>query len=457
MTRSLIRDLLKDHRTLFATGRTRELSFRREQLKRLRSALIVRESAILEALHADLGKPAFEAYAGENAIVIREIDHALRHLASWARPRRVQAPISHFPARCTVVREPLGVVLIIGPWNFPVQLTFAPLVAAIAAGNCAVLKPPPLTPRTTAVIRALCEETFERSFVSVVEGGAETVQDLLAERFDHIFFTGGTATGKLVMQAAAKHLTPITLELGGKNPCIVDHDVDLDVTARRVAWGKLFNAGQNCAAVDHVFVDRRIKDAFVTKVVAWTRRFYGADPAASPDYARIINEAHVDRLAALLHDGTIVSGGAVDRPSRFVAPTVIDNITGSEPVMQEEVFGPILPVLTFDDIADAVAAIRARPAPLALYVFSRSHAVQKRVLDAVPSGGACVNDVVLQETVPGLPFGGVGESGIGSYHGKAGFNVFSRERSVLRNGFLVDPALRYPPYGNRLRILKRLV
>jgi len=405
----------------------------------------------------DLGKPSYEAYTGESAIVLGEIDHAVRHLRRWARPRRVRTPLLLLPARCSVVPEPFGITLIISPWNFPVQLTLGPLIAAIAAGNCAVLKPSPLAPATTVVIRSIVEQCFDPKFVAVIEGGAETAQALLDERFDHVFFTGGTATGRLVMQAAARHLTPVTLELGGKNPCLVDVDMDLEVTARRVVWGKFYNAGQSCVAVDYLLVDRRIKDQLLERILDTVRRFYGNDPAASPDYGRIISVSHVDRLAGLLSTGRILTGGTIDRMRRYIAPTIIDGIRGNEPVMADEIFGPILPVIAYDDLDHAVAFVNKRPDPLALYVFSRSRTLQERVLSRIPSGGACVNDVVLHFTVPSLPFGGVGESGLGKYHGKAGFNTFSHERSLLRNGFFADIILRYPPYRDHLKFIKKLL
>lgn len=452
-----IQRILAEQRAFFTTGRTHDLTFRRDQLKLLRQAVETSEEALAEALLQDLGKPSYEAYTGESAIVLGEIDHAVRHLRRWARPRRVRTPLLLLPARCSVVPEPFGITLIISPWNFPVQLTLGPLIAAIAAGNCAVLKPSPLAPATTVVIRSIVEQCFDPKFVAVIEGGAETAQALLDERFDHVFFTGGTATGRLVMQAAARHLTPVTLELGGKNPCLVDVDMDLEVTARRVVWGKFYNAGQSCVAVDYLLVDRRIKDQLLERILDTVRRFYGDNPAASPDYGRIISVSHVDRLAGLLSTGRILTGGTIDRMRRYIAPTIIDGIRGNEPVMADEIFGPILPVIAYDDLDHAVAFVNKRPDPLALYVFSRSRTLQERVLSRIPSGGACVNDVVLHFTVPSLPFGGVGESGLGKYHGKAGFNTFSHERSLLRNRFFADIILRYPPYRDHLKFIKKLL
>lgn len=456
MPSTSIKQLLREHRAYFATGVTKDVSFRMAQLKILRKALTDNEDALFRALKEDLNKPAFEAYGGEIAIVLHEIDHALRYLRSWSKPRRVKTPLALFPARCFVHPVPFGVVLIIGPWNFPVQLMLAPLVGAIAAGNCAVLKPSIAAPHTSHIITKLISENFDPACVSVIEGGAETAQALLEERFDYIFFTGGVASGKLVMTAAAKHLTPVTLELGGKNPCIVDADAPLDVTARRIVFGKFFNAGQSCVAVDYVLVDRRIKQALLSRIVKYIVGFYGEDASRSPDFGRIVNEQHVDRLLGLLSAGEIVIGGGSDRKSRYIAPTVIDGITGSEPIMADEIFGPLLPVIAYDDLSEAIEFVNSRPRPLALYFFSGDKAHQERVLAQTSSGGACVNDTTVQFTVTGLPFGGIGDSGIGKYHGKTSFDTFTHEQSVVRNSFLVDVFLRYPPYKDHLRWLRKL-
>jgi len=456
MEKRTMQQLLHDHRSYFASGVTKDLSFRREQLRVLKKALLACEHLLFHALKEDLGKPAFEAYGGETAIVVNEIDHAVRNLRCWAKPRRVRTPLSHFPARSAIHPDPFGVALIIGPWNFPVQLMLAPLVGAMAAGNCAVLKPAISTPHTSHILAKLIRENFDPAYVSIIEGGAETAQELLAERFDYIFFTGGPATGKLVMAAAAKHLTPVTLELGGKNPCIVDADIPLDVTARRIVWGKFFNAGQSCVAVDYLLVDRRVKQELLSRIIACIEEFYGEDPSRSPDLARIVDEAHFDRLLALLGRGDVLIGGVSDRATRYIAPTVIDGITGNEPVMEDEIFGPLLPVITYDDLSEAIDFVNARPKPLALYFFSRDKTRQEKVLRGTSSGGGCINDTVIHETVTGLPFGGVGDSGMGKYHGKASFDTFSHDRSIVRNNFFIDIFLRYPPYQDHLTWLRKL-
>jgi aldehyde dehydrogenase (NAD+) len=456
MNRTKLSGLLADHRTFFSTNRTKDLSFRREQLKQLRRMIVKNEPALFEALKQDLGKPAFEAYGGETGFVIREIDAALNNLGHWARPRRVSTPLVHLPGRSIIYQEPYGVALIIGPWNFPIQLLLAPLVGAMAAGNCALLKPSITALRTSHLLSQLIRDHFDQAYLSLVEGGAETTQLLLEERFDYLFFTGGPATGRIVMAAAARHLTPITLELGGKNPCIVDEDVDIDVAARRIVWGKFFNSGQSCVAPDYLLVHHAVKKPLLKRIVAVIREFYGSDPSQSPDYGRIIDDGHFDRIMRLLGSGTVVLGGTGDRSTRYIAPTVLDHIAVNDPIMQEEVFGPLLPVLTYDDMDRAIAMVNALPKPLALYLFSRNRQVHKRIVRETSSGGGCINDVVIQQTSDTLPFGGVGESGIGACHGKMSFDTFSHQRSIIRRGFLFDVMLRYPPYKDHLKWIRKL-
>jgi acyl-CoA reductase-like NAD-dependent aldehyde dehydrogenase len=421
----------------------------------LRKAIVESEQAIFAALKADLNKPAFEAYGGDTAIVVNEIDYTLKHLTRWAKPKKVRTPFAYFPSKSYSFAEPYGVTLIIGPWNFPVQLMLAPLVGAIAAGNCALLKPSIAAPRTSHLLTKIIRKIFDPAYVSIVEGGAETSQMLLEERFDHIFFTGGPAVGRLVMAAAAKHLTPITLELGGKNPCIVDADTHLDYTARRIVWGKYFNAGQSCVAVDYLLVQKRVKQTLLDRMVIYLHQFYGSDPSQSPDFGRIIDDGHFTRLAGLLGKGTIVIGGRTDRASRYIAPTIIDGILGHEPIMQEEIFGPLLPVIEYDDLSQAIAFVNKLPNPLALYFFSRNKGLQERVLRETAAGGGCINDTVIHETTC-LPFGGAGPSGIGKYHGKASFDAFSHERNIIKSGFMFDIPLRYPPYKNHLNCMRKI-
>ncbi|WP_448562632.1 aldehyde dehydrogenase family protein [Trichothermofontia sp.] len=447
---------LDQQRQFFATGRTRPLAFRRAQLQQLRRQIVAHEAQILEALHTDLRKPQFEAYGAEIYLVLEEIDRAIKHLPTWMRPQRVKVPPMAQPGRAMLIPEPLGVVLIISPWNYPFQLSLLPLVGAIAAGNCAVLKPSEIASATATLIADLIKTTFDPAFVCVVTGGPETSQRLLAERFDHIFFTGGTAIGKLVMAAAAQHLTPVTLELGGKSPCLVDRDIDLVTTARRIVWGKFANAGQTCIAPDYLLVDRAIHAPLLTAMQTCLREFYGDDPAQSPDYARIINDRHFQRLTALLSDGQIVVGGETNAGDRYIAPTILDHVSPDAPVMQEEIFGPILPVLTYDTLEDAIAFVNDRPKPLALYCFSRNPNYTQPVLAQTSSGGVCINDILLHNLVPDLGFGGVGPSGMGRYHGKASFDTFSHQKGVLQRPFWLDLRFRYPPYTGTFAKFKAL-
>lgn len=455
-TETPISTLLQQQRSFFSTGQTKDLNFRLAQLQRLKQAIIDRQDAILQAVKSDLGRPAFEGYFEIGTL--GEINLALKQLKSWVKPRRVPTSIEQFPASAWIQPEPLGVVLIIGPWNYPFQLMISPLVGAIAAGNCAILKPSEHAPQTSTVITALIRSTFDPSYVAVVEGDAAVSQALLAEKFDHIFFTGGTAIGKVVMEAAAKHLTPVTLELGGKSPCIVDADINLEQTAKRIAWGKFINAGQTCIAPDYLLVDRKIKSPLLNQIKQAVQEFYGENPATSPDYGRIINQRHLSRLTNFLNNGTCILGGQVDETSRYIAPTILDDVSWQDPIMQEEIFGPILPVLTYDSLDEAIVRINERPKPLALYFFSQDSQKQQHILQSTSSGGVCLNDTIMQVGVWGLPFGGVGDSGMGSYHGKASFDTFSHQKSILKRSTWFDLGWRYAPYKpERLNQIKRIV
>ena len=451
-----ISELVRQQRSFFGAGNTKEVSFRLEQLKRLKQAILDNQTAITEAMKADLNKPFFEAYGFEIG-VLKELDYAIKHIRSWTKPKKVTTPLEQFPSSAAIYPEPLGVVLIISPWNYPFQLMISPLVGAIAAGNCAILKPSELAPHTSSVLANLFQKNFDPAYIAVVEGGVETSQLLLQEKFDHIFFTGGTAVGKIIMAAAAKHLTPVTLELGGKSPCIVDADINLEHTAKRITWGKFINAGQTCIAPDYLLVDKTIKKDLVETIKNCLQEFYGNDPANSPDYARIISKTHFSRLAAFLNDGEIVTGGKTDPESLYISPTVIDNISVDAPAMQEEIFGPILPIIEYNSLSEAIAFVNERPKPLALYLFSKNKDYQQRVLRETSSGGVCINDTVMQVGVPDLPFGGVGASGMGSYHGKASFDTFSHQKSVLKKSFLMDLKWRYAPYEGKLDLLKRIL
>jgi aldehyde dehydrogenase (NAD+) len=450
--------LLQRQRDYFASGVTRPANFRKQQLQRLAAALASRSEDIQIALKADLRKPALEAYASEIGFVLAEIRHTLRQIDRWMRPQRIGISALQFPGGAFRLPEPRGVALIIGPWNYPVQLVLAPLIGAIAAGCCAVLKPSELTPQTSALLAELIHNTFPEDYICVVEGAVEASQALLAEPFDHIFFTGGTAVGRIVMAAAAQHLTSITLELGGKSPCIVAADADLDVTARRIIWGKFLNAGQTCIAPDYLLVEESIKEPLIERMIACLNTFYGPDPQQSPDLARIVSDRHFERLAQFLRDGRIRWGGQQDAAQRYLAPTLIDEVGWETPIMQDEIFGPLLPILSYRDLDGAIAQIVAQPKPLALYLFSRDAATQRRILAETSSGGVCLNDTLMQVGVTELPFGGVGPSGLGAYHGKASFETFSHFKSILKRPFWGDVALRYPPYDDRkLGLFRRLM
>ena len=443
-------------RGYFNTGITRDVSFRLNALKTLQKAIKSREKEIMEALAKDLSKPGFESYAAEIGILYPEIREAIRETKSWSKPRRVSTSVLHFYSNSMVYREPYGVSLIIGPWNYPFQLTIAPLIAAISAGNCAVLKPSELSPNTSALIASMIAESFDPAYITVVEGGVKETQALLSEKFDYIFFTGGTAVGKIIMEAAAKHLTPVTLELGGKSPVILHKDARLDYSIKRIAWGKFFNAGQTCLATDYLLVHRDIKEVVMKKLRETIIAFYGEDPEKSPDYARIISERHVDRIVELMKGGSIYYGGRVNRKEKYIEPTIIDNVTLKDKIMKEEIFGPLLPVMEYSDINEAIEIINGMPRPLALYVFTESGQIEKRVLERTLSGGGCVNDTISHVGSTTLPFGGIGDSGIGSYHGKTGFDTFTHERSILKRSTLFDLSLRYPPYGKRLKLVEWL-
>ncbi|MEV4555492.1 aldehyde dehydrogenase family protein [Kitasatospora sp. NPDC049285] len=445
--------------TAFASGRTRPLAWRKAQLRALRTLLVEQEAAFAQALHADLGKSATEAYTTEIGFTINEIDHTLRHLDRWLRPRRVPVPLSLRPARARTVREPLGTVLVISPWNYPLQLALAPLIGALAAGNCAVVKPSELAPATSAALAHWLPRALDPQAVAVVEGGVPETTALLEQRFDHVFYTGNGAVGRIVMTAAARHLTPVTLELGGKSPAVVEPGADLATAARRIAWGKFMNAGQTCVAPDYVLAVGEAGAAIEPHLTAAIRQMYGADPARSADYGRIVNERHFDRLTPLLADGRIVTGGDQDRATRYLAPTVLADVDPDAPVMREEIFGPILPIVRVPDLDAAIAFITARDKPLALYAFTASAHTKRRLAAETSSGALAFGVPNAHLTVPGLPFGGVGESGQGAYHGIRSIDTFSHTKAVLDKPLLADPLrLAYPPFTPRKSgLLRRLL
>ncbi len=440
-------------RAFYGARQTRDIGFRLEMLKKLRKSILKYETELTDALYRDLRKSPEEAYLTEISIVLHEIENHIANLKRWVRPERVRTPWYLFPSTAKILFEPLGVALIIAPWNYPFQLLINPLVGAISAGCCAMLKPSPYTPAISAVMEELVRETFDPGFVSLVQGGREVNQALLSHRFDMIFFTGSPSVGKVVMKAAAEHLTPVVLELGGKSPCIVDHDANIKVAARRIAWGKTINAGQTCIAPDYLYVHESVKEELLSALIEQISDMYGHDIRASKYYPRIVNRNAADRIRKLMEHGNIVSGGEVDIEDRYIAPTIIDQVEPGFPVMQEEIFGPVLPVMTFADMDEVISYLNGTEKPLALYYFgSRSGA--RRVIGNTTSGGGCINDTILHVANHHLPFGGTGNSGMGRYHGKESFLAFSNRRSLLRSSLLFDNPVKYVPFRG-FRFLKR--
>ena len=451
---SVVAGALRAH---FQTGATKSLSWRLFQLDALEHFLMEREQDILDALRADLGKPAMEAFGSEIGLPLSELRLVRKKLASWMKPERVRTSLLAMPGRSYIYREPLGVTLIIAPWNYPFQLLVSPLIGAIAAGNCAALKPSEIAPRISALVAKWIPKYLDKNAIRVVEGGVPETTSLLRQHWDHVFYTGNGKVGRIILEAAAQHLTPVTLELGGKSPCIVDESADLDTAAKRIVYGKFFNAGQTCLAPDYILVHEHVHDALVNRLVSTIREFYGDDPRQSPDFGRIVNERHHARLTRLLDGVDVVTGGEIDLSDRYIAPTILRNVNEDDPLMQEEIFGPILPVISVSSIGSAIEFVSRQAKPLALYIFARDQAVQDRILAATSAGGTTTNHIWLHVVVPELPFGGVGESGMGAYHGRQSFETFSHRRSVLKKPALADPPILYPPYNDwKMRWLKRL-
>jgi aldehyde dehydrogenase (NAD+) len=451
-------ELIGELRANFESGRTRPLDWRKTQLQSLLRMLDDNEAEIVRAIQDDLRRHEIEAFVADVGHAKAEIRYLIKHLEAWAKPKKVRLSLTSLPGKGWIVPEPLGVVLVIAPWNYPVQLLVEPLAAALAAGNCVVAKPSELAPACSAVLARLIPRYIDDSAVVVVEGGVPETTALLEQRFDHIFFTGSTSVGRVVMRAAAEHHTPVTLELGGKSPVIVAADADLDVAAKRIAWGKHLNAGQTCIAPDYVLVEAPVRDQLVEKITAAFAAFHPEGSEVSPDYARIINEGHHARLTGLLagHGGRTAAGGGTDADSKFVEPTIVVDPDPESPLMQEEIFGPILPVITVESVDDAVQFVNGREKPLALYVFTGSESTAHRVVRQTSSGGVCVNHTLMHVTPQSLPFGGVGPSGMGAYHGKSGFDVFTHFKSVLHKPTRPDPSLLYPPYTSfKSRIIKK--
>ena len=445
--------LITGQRDFFSSSRTKDIGFRIEQLKTLEKAIKANEKNILEALKRDLSKPEFESYAPEIGFVLNEIKYASKNVLRWSKAERVRTPLLQFPASSYIYSESLGNVLIIGPWNYPFQLIMAPLVGSIAAGNCSILKPSEFAPASSKLIARLVEQNFDPGYLSAVEGGSDIAKKLLEHKFDHIFFTGSADTGRLVYSAAAKNLTPITLELGGKSPCIVDKNINIEYSAKRIIWGKFFNAGQTCIAPDYLLAHSSVKKMLLDSMAEYVKKFYEKTPG---DYAGIINQAHFERLSGLL-EGNIVVGGKTNISNLYISPTIITDVSWEDKIMQNEIFGPILPVLEYINLDEAIAKINKNPKPLAIYIFSNDKEVQDKILRGTSSGGVCINDCLSHISSEHLPFGGIGGSGIGNYHGKFSFDTFSHKKSVMKKSFRLDIPLRYPPYSQAaLRLLKKI-
>jgi aldehyde dehydrogenase (NAD+) len=434
-----------------------EINYRKQALIKLLNCVQLHEQEIIKALYADFKKPAFEAVLSETAYIVSELNHTIKNINKWAKPQLVLPSLLNFPSTDYIYKEPYGKVLIIAPWNYPYQLALCPLIAAVAAGNQVVVKPSELTPNTSKIVAKIISETFDEHHVKCVEGGVEITQQLLAQRWDYIFFTGSVAVGKIVAKAAAENLTPVTLELGGKNPCIIDETANIKLAAKRIVWGKFLNAGQTCIAPDYLLVSNKIKATFIEALKKEITAAYGENPETSPDFARIINQKNWSRLSAMLADETIIVGGKTNLQDYYLAPTLIDEPSLDSLVMADEIFGPILPILSFENEADLASVISRYEKPLSLYVFSNNKAFAKKIIQNFSFGGGCINDTVVYFSNKRLPFGGVGHSGIGAYHGKLSFDTFTHCKAVVKKANWLDIPIRYAPYKGKINILKKIL
>lgn len=454
-SRNIIENMLQEQRTFFATDTTKNIYFRLKMLEKFKAAITKYETKITEALWEDLHKSYEEAYLTEISIVQQEIDNHIRHLKKWAKPKRVATPLHLLPSSSKIIYEPLGVSLIIAPWNYPFQLLMNSLVGAISAGNCTILKPSPYSESTAKVMEEMIKETFHENYIGIVQGGRKTNTILLEQRFDIIFFTGSPFVGKIVMKAAAEHLTPVVLELGGKSPSIVDKEANIAIAAKRIIWGKLINAGQTCIAPDYVFVHHLVKEELIEKIKENIDTMFGAAIQKSKFYPRIVNLKAFDRLEKLLQHGKVLVGGELDRKDKYIAPTIIDDIKPEYPIMQEEIFGPILPILTYEKIDEVVHYINSNEKPLAFYYFGNNQEA-KEILNKTTSGGGCINDTLMHITNHKLPFGGVGNSGMGKYHGKSSFMAFSNQRAIVKSPTWIDLPFKYVPF-KYFNLIKRII
>lgn len=451
-----IQKIVSIQRAYFHEGHTLSVQGRIDNLRKLKSAIKDNEIKILDALKSDLGKSHYEGYLTEVGIILDEIDYTIKNIKKWSKPHKVRTSIANMPSKNFVYREPYGVTLIISPWNYPFQLTMAPLIGAIAGGNTAIIKPSRKSANTTKVITSIIESNFDSKFISMIKAGSGGNEEILAQKYDYIFFTGSVAIGKIVMESAAKHLTEVTLELGGKSPCIVDKNTNMELTAKRLTWGKFLNVGQTCVAPDYVFVHKDRKDELISLVKKNITQFFGEDIINSDDYGRIIDEAAFDRLVSYIDKDKVVFGGNYVREKKFIEPTIMDNITFDDPVMQSEIFGPIMPIITYENLDEVIQIINSRPKPLALYLFSKDKGNINKVLKNTSSGGMCVNETIMHVASSYLPFGGVGESGMGKYHGKNSFFAFTHEKAVVNKGFAIDISLRYAPFEGKMKLIKKV-
>ncbi|MEW7908722.1 aldehyde dehydrogenase [Staphylococcus aureus] len=453
---NIIEQKFYDSKAFFNTQQTKDISFRKEQLKKLSKAIKSYESDILEALYTDLGKNKVEAYATEIGITLKSIKNARKELKNWTKTKNVDTPLYLFPTKSYIKKEPYGTVLIIAPFNYPFQLVFEPLIGAIAAGNTAIIKPSELTPNVARVIKRLINETFDANYIEVIEGGIEETQTLIHLPFDYVFFTGSENVGKIVYQAASENLVPVTLEMGGKSPVIVDETANIKVASERICFGKFTNAGQTCVAPDYILVHESVKDDLITALSKTLREFYGQNIQQSPDYGRIVNLKHYHRLTSLLNSAqmNIAFGGHSDEDERYIEPTLLDHVTNDSAIMQEEIFGPILPILTYQSLDEAIAFIHQRPKPLSLYLFSEDENATQRVINELSFGGGAINDTLMHLANPKLPFGGVGASGMGRYHGKYSFDTFTHEKSYIFKSTRLESGVHLPPYKGKFKYIK---
>ncbi|MCM3164749.1 aldehyde dehydrogenase [Metabacillus litoralis] len=452
-----VENTVRRQKEYFRKGQTKSKDFRVNMLKKLAEQIRKNEEKICLALKRDLNKSETEAYVTEIGFLLEEISFTLKHIHKWMKPEKVKTAKTHIGSKGFKVAEPYGVTLIIAPWNYPFQLQLAPLIGAIAAGNTAVLKPSELTPHTSKLLAEMIEDTFSSEYIAVLEGGVETTTYLLDQELDYIFFTGSVPVGKVVMEAAAKRLIPITLELGGKSPCIVDETANIELAAKRIAFGKFINAGQTCIAPDYLFVHKKVKDLFLTEMKKVIVDFYGDKPLENEEFTRIVNNLHFQRLKNYLSDGSLLFGGDTDETSLKIEPTLLEPKSMTSGVMTDEIFGPIFPVLEYENIRTVIDFVTDRPKPLALYLFTTSEEMEKKVTESISFGGGCINDTLMHIATPYLPFGGVGESGMGTYHGESSFTAFSHYKSVLKQTNRFDFHFRYPNAKNGLKLMKRLM